>query len=91
MKSAFELAMERLDEQDPQAKLSDDQKQRIAEIDDKFKARIAEREVFLGDLIAKAQAAGNFAELPELEQQLARELKKHRDDGEAAKEKVRNE
>jgi hypothetical protein len=47
MKSAYELAMERLEESEPEVKLTDEQKAELAAIDDKFKAKIAERELFL--------------------------------------------
>ena len=90
MKSAYELAMERLEQSDPQEKLTDEQKAEIAAIDEKFKAKIAEREVFLSDLIIKAQTEGRFHELPELETQKARELSGLREDCEREKEKVRN-
>ena len=89
MKSAYELAMERLEEQGPTVKLSDEQRARLGEIDEKFKARIAEKEVFLGDLITKAQAVGDLGEVAELERQLARELTRLRDGCETEKEKVR--
>lgn len=89
MKSAYELAMERLEKQSPTAKLTDAQRAEIAEIDSTSKARIAEREVFLKDQIAKAQAAGKFEEIAELEQQLARDLRRINEDCEAKKEKVR--
>lgn len=90
MKSAYELAMERLEKSEPQVNLTEEQKARIAEIDDKFKAKIAEREVFLDDLIAKATGAGNFAELAEVETQKAREVAALRQECEEEKEKVRN-
>ncbi len=89
MKSAYELAMERLEQQSPTAKLSDAQKAEIAEIDSLFKAKIAEREVFLRDQLTKAQAAGKYQEIEELEQELARELRRLNADCEAKKEKVR--
>lgn len=89
MKSAYELAMERLEQQSPTAKLSDAQKAEIAEIDSLFKAKIAEREVFLRDQLTKAQAAGKYQEIEELEQELARELRRINADCEAKKEKVR--
>jgi DUF4097 and DUF4098 domain-containing protein YvlB len=41
MKSAYELAMERLEKKAPSVSLTDEQKQQIAEIDSTFKARIA--------------------------------------------------
>ena len=65
MKSAYELAMERLAKDSPEVTLTEDQKAQLAEIDKKYKAKIAEREVYLSDQIAKAEAAGNFAERSE--------------------------
>ena len=47
MKSAYELAMERLEKQSPTARLSDEQRAAIAEIEASYRAKIAEREVFL--------------------------------------------
>ena len=52
MKSAYELAMERLAKSEPALNVTDEQRAAIGEIDDKFKAKIAERELFLNDLIA---------------------------------------
>lgn len=89
MKSAYELAMERLAKSDPQAALTDEQKAEIASVDARFKAKIAEREVFLGDLIVKARATGDYAELSQLETQKAREIAGLKEECEAAKEKVR--
>ncbi len=90
MKSAYELAMERLDESSPQEKLSDEQKAALGAIDDKFKAKIAEREVFLDDLLGKAMSEGNYAEIPELETQKVREISALKEECEAEKEKLRN-
>lgn len=89
MKSAYELAMERLEESNPQAPLSQEQRDEIQKLDEKFTAKIAEREVFLTDLIAKAAASGNFAEHAELETQKVRELNSLKAECESAKEKVR--
>lgn len=91
MKSAYELAMERLQKQEPTRPLSETQKQEIAEIDSLFKARIAEKEVFLGGEISKAQAAGEFGELEKLQTQLSRELQRLKEDCEEKKEKVRKQ
>ena len=89
MKSAYELAMERLEKQSPTAKLSEEQKSEIAEIDSTYKARIAERELFLKEQLAKAKAAGQFEEIEALETQLSRELRRLNEECEAKKEKVR--
>ena len=45
MKSAYELAMERLEKAAPSISLTEEQKKQLAEVESKFKARIAEREV----------------------------------------------
>jgi hypothetical protein len=89
MKSAYELAMERLEQQSPTIKLTEAQKAQIAEIDSAFKAKIAEREVFLHDQIAKAQCEEKASEVLELEDQLARELRRLQQECEEKKEKVR--
>jgi hypothetical protein len=89
MKSAYELAMERLEKQAPTAKLTAAQKAEIAEIDSTTKARLAEREVFLHDQINKARFEGDEKATAELEDQLARELRRIQADGEEKKEKVR--
>jgi len=89
MKSAYELAMERLAKQQPTVNLTDDQKKQLAEIDSQFKARIAEKELFLQGEIAKAQAAGKFDEIQSLQKQLTFEIKRLQEDCEAKKEKLR--
>ena len=50
MKSAYELAMERLQKSAPQVKLSDEQRAQIAEIDNKFEAKIAASSVSMAGL-----------------------------------------
>jgi hypothetical protein len=89
MKSAYELAMERLEKQSPTARLNDTQKTEIAEIEANAKAKIAEQELFLKDKIAEAAAEGKYEEAAQLEQQLAREIRRINEDAETKKEKVR--
>ncbi|MDP9004461.1 MAG: hypothetical protein M3N12_06665 [Verrucomicrobiota bacterium] len=89
MKSAYELAMERLEKKAPSVSLTDEQKQQIAEIDSTYKARIAEKELFLNDQIIKAQAAGNAEETASLQKQLTIDLRRLREDAEEKKEKLR--
>jgi len=89
MKSAYELAMERLEKSSPTVSLTEDQKREIADIDSVYRAKIAEREVFLKDQIRKAQIAGNSEEAESLEKQLASEVRRLQDEGEAKKEKLR--
>jgi len=89
MKSAYELAMERLEKKAPSLSLTDEQKQQIAEIDSTFKARIAEKELFLKEQIGTAQAAGKFEESESLQKQLTIDIRRLQEDAEAKKEKLR--
>jgi hypothetical protein len=89
MKSAYELAMERLAKNQPIVTLTDDQKKQLAGVDSTFKARIAEKELFLKDQIRTAQSAGKFEEMESLEKQLASEIRRLQEDCEAKKEKLR--
>ena len=89
MKSAYELAMERLAKGQPVVTLTGDQKKQLAEVDSIFKARIAEKELFLKGEIQKAQLAGKFDEVELLEKQLASEIRRLQEDCEAKKEKLR--
>jgi hypothetical protein len=89
MKSAYELAMERLEKSAPSVVLNDEQKQQIAEIESTYKARIAEKELFLKDEIRKARTSGATDEAESLEKQLAVEVRRLNEDCEAKKEKLR--
>ncbi len=89
MKSAYELAMERLEKSAPSVKLSEPQRAEIAELESLYKAKIAEKEVFLGGEIAKARAAGEREELDALQLQLAREMRRLQNECEERKERVR--
>ena len=89
MKSAYELAMERLEKSAPTVKLTDEQKAQIAEIDSTYKARIAEKELFLQDKIKQARLNGAIAEFEQHEKQLATEIRRLQEDCEEKKAKVR--
>ena len=89
MKSAYELAMERLEKSAPSVALTDEQKGQIAEVDSTFKARIAERELFLKGEVRNAQEAGKFDEAESLQKQLTLETRRLREEAEAKKEKLR--
>lgn len=89
MKSAYELAMERLEKTAPTQKLTDTQKAEIAEIETLATARTAEKELLLGAEIAKARAAGDAVALESLEKQLVAERRKIQEEAEAKKQRVR--
>ena len=81
--------MERLEKVSPSISLSEDQKKEIAKVDSTYRAKIAEKEVFLKDQIRKAQCAGKLEEAELLEKQLASDVRRLRQDCEAKKEKLR--
>ncbi|MCX6938730.1 MAG: hypothetical protein NTU80_12725 [Verrucomicrobia bacterium] len=92
MKSAYELAMERLAKSEPKEKpLSPAQKARLAEIDLVYKGKWAERQVFLKEQMEKALVRGEADEAEQVRVQLAREKARLDDECEEEKERVRRE
>ena len=87
MKTAYELAMERLNKAAPSAKLTGAQKKELAELDSKYAAKIAGREIALQDEIARA--AQDLEKAEALRQQMANERKKLQAELEEKKEAVR--
>ena len=75
MKSAYELAMERLEKESPTQELSDDQKTELSELSKIYEAKIADKELFLNREIAKAEEAGEFEQIEQLTKQLASDRK----------------
>ena len=75
MKSAYELAMERLQKESPDQSLSEEKKAELSELDNLYKSKLAEREVFLGGKIAEAEATGDFEALDQLQRQLTSDKK----------------
>ena len=89
MKSAYELAMEKSDDGSDKP-LTDEQKEQIAEIDSKYKAKIAERKIFLEKSLSEAIEQHNHEEADTISRQLADEIAGLEDKAEAEKEKIRN-
>ncbi len=89
MKSAYELAMERLEAKDPGVLLTDEQKERIAGIEAKCKADIAAKELLLQGELTKATAAGSTDEVAQIRRQLADEIRRFEEKREREKESVR--
>ena len=89
MKSAYELAMERLEKNAPTLSLTNEQKEQLAEIDSNYRAKIAEKELFLKDQIRQARGSGKFEEAESLEKQLVVEVRRLQKDCEEKKEKLR--
>ena len=87
MKSAYELAMERLNQSAPTVKLNARQKAELAELDSKYAALIAGREIALKSDMAKV--ADDLDKADDLREQLANERKKLQAELEDKKERVR--
>ena len=89
MKSAYELAMEKLQDEAPVPKLTDEQKAEIAELDNLYQSKQAEREVFLGGKIAEAEETGDVEALEQLQRELTSDRKTIAAELEEKKEAVR--
>ena len=89
MKSSYELAMERLNKTGATVKLTDKQKAELAEIDSKYAAKVAERELLLKDEMEKAAQKGDYETMEQLNKQLASDRKSLEAEKEEKKEKIR--
>ena len=89
MKTAYELAMERLSKSSPITQLNEEQKKEIAELDSKYKAKFAEREIMLNGEMEKALNTGDFEAVEQLKKQLASAKKTLDAELEEKKEKIR--
>lgn len=92
MKSAYELAMERLAKSDPAANkpLTAEQKARLAGIDRVYQGKTAEREIFLQKQLNEALAAGKGEEADKVRQQLSNEKVRLAEEREEEKDRVRS-
>src|SRR5512141_941462 len=91
LKSAWELAMEKLNLQntDQVEKLSDEQKAEIADIRRKYKARVAEAEITTEGRIRAAVEQGKYEDIEVIRQQLVDERNRLNRSMESEVEKVR--
>ena len=90
MKSAYELAMERLAKSEPAEKpLSAEKKSRLAEIDRVYKGKIAEREIFLKQQLEAALGDQKFDEADKIRKQIASEKARFEEERDEEKERVR--
>jgi len=86
MKSAYELAMERLNKTAPTAKVTPAQKKELAGLDAKYAAKVAERDIFLKDELLKANGKGDWEAV---QKQIVSEKKTLAAELDEKKEKVR--
>jgi hypothetical protein len=90
MKSAYELAMERLAKSDPAAApLTAEKKARLAEVDRIYQGKVAEREIFLKQQLNQTLAEQKFDEADKIRLQIANEKARLEEEREAEKEHVR--
>jgi hypothetical protein len=80
--------MERLSKSAPTPKLTAEQKKQIAELESKYAAKIAERELFVKGEIVKAVEKGDAEALEQLQKQLVSDRKSLQAELEEKKAKV---
>jgi hypothetical protein len=91
MKSAYELAMERLAAKDGALKpLTKEQKAHLADLDTRLKAKIAEREITVAKAESSARAAGEHETAAAHRELFIRERLRLEEECEAEKQKVRD-
>ena len=90
LKSALDLAMERLDKKDGKiAALSEEQKKALAEIDGQLKAKTAEIEILKNKQIAEARTKDDAEEVQKIEAQKLADIGRARSHAESDKDRVR--
>jgi Spy/CpxP family protein refolding chaperone len=91
MKSAYELAMERLQASDPDAAkpLTPEQKAKLAEIERLYQGKVAEREIFLKQQLDAMLAASKWDEVEKIKKQLASEKARLAEEKEDEKQRLR--
>ena len=89
MKSAYELAMERLGASSPSIRLNAEQKARLAELDSIYKAKIAQEDLSCRDEVARLEATGATDEARERHQLYLEQKKRLEAELEEKKERVR--
>ena len=91
MKSAYELAMERLEKKDGKLKpMTAAQKKAIAEIDNQVKSKIAEVEIMSNRDLADARTRGDGDKIKSIEAERTRAIERARSRGEEDKNRVRS-
>jgi hypothetical protein len=89
MKSAYELAMERLEKTAPMRKLTAAQRNQLAELDSLYAAKFAELDLSFKDQIATTDAAGDGEKAGKLRQQWSQERRRLATELEAKKDRIR--
>ncbi len=83
--------MERLAaSQGESAPVSEETKAKLAELDETYRAKIAEREIFLQQKLVQAEASGEISEADAIRKQLANEKARLEEEREEKKQKLRD-
>ena len=92
MKSAYELAMERLSKSDPASSrpITPEQRARLADIDRVYQGKLAEREIFLKQRLEQALSGRDADEVDKIKKQISSEKARLEEDRESEKERVRS-
>ena len=93
MKTAYELAMERLEKESPSSakKLTDDQKKRLAEVENEAQAQIAERRIMTEKRINELSMEGKTDEIQKAQEELTADIRKIEEKKEEKKNQIRQE
>jgi hypothetical protein len=92
MKSAYELAMERLSKSDPSTArpLTAEQRAKLAEIDRLYQSKVAERDIFLKQRLEQALTGQNAEEVDKIKKQISSERARLDEEREAEKDRIRS-
>ena len=82
--------MERLNRAAPIKKLTDDQKRQLAELDSRYGAKLAEREITLQADVTRAEAQGDAEAAAKARQLLQSERQKLQGELESKKDRIRD-
>lgn len=90
IKSALEIAMERLEKQgDSPRTLSGEQKAALLAVEQKLRARIAEEEILTGQKLAEARSRGESEEAAQIESRKNDAVARLKREAEREKERIR--
>ena len=89
LKSAFQIALEKLEGSGQVRELSDSQRESIAAVRRKYRARIAEQEIEMQGQVRAARQSGKFHEIEKLQGRLAAERRRLEDRMESEIEEIR--
>jgi hypothetical protein len=90
LKSALDLAMERLEKKNGKlTALSDGQKKDLAEVDSLLKAKIAEIEILKSKQLAEARAKGDAEEIQKIEAQKLVDIGRAKSQAESDRDRIR--